>query len=210
MGAPGIEPTRASERPPSSREGELPIARPVSTGSVEGENVIEAPASRKRGSRFALIAGYVVTGLLFVGATGLRWQAVLAGLVGGLVVRTIYVGIRNRNGGSRPILSPWTVLIAAFFAASALGSLRSSEQDDADAFVASMCFDGSMQAFDAQSPAEQRFSRPDFEKFLSRYCDEAVSRGLVSNTELPSPTALEDLRESIIDSMVASGEIRER
>lgn len=121
------------------------------------------PASRKRDSRFALLAGYVVTGLLFVGATGLLWQAVLAGLVGGLVVRSIYVGlvvrsiyvgIRNRNGGSRPILSPWTLLIAAFFAASALGGLRASEQDEADAFVASMCFDGAMRLSTRAGPPE--------------------------------------------------------
>ena len=165
----------------------MPIASHVSKESFENEELVEASASAKRGSRIALVAGYFVTGLLFVGATGLLWQAALAGLVGGLVVRTIYVGIRNRKGGSRPILSPWMLLIASFFAASALASTRSSEQDDADGFVASVCFDGAMQAFDAQPPAEHRFSRPDFQRFLTRYCEKAFSPEFVSGTEAAEP-----------------------
>ena len=177
---------------------------------IESAPVADAPVAKKRGSRFALVAGYLVTGLLFVGTTGLVWHAAVVGLVGGVVVRTIYVGIRNGKGGTRPLLSPWTLLLASFFAAFALGSSRLSEQEEGDAFVGSLCVEASMQNFDTIAVTDRRFTRLDFKKYSDRYCQEAVDGGLMSGAGVEADqAAFNELSASILAAMLASGEIHE-
>jgi hypothetical protein len=176
----------------------------------ESDAVAEPPVPAKRGDRVALAGGYLLTGLVFVGTTGLMWSAAVAGLVGGVVVRTIYVGIRNRNGGSRPILSPWTLLLASFFAAAALGGLRTSEQEETDAFVVSMCVAETMHSCDVLAVPERRFSRQDFQKFSDRYCRRALDSGLISDAGVVgSQPAFTELSDSVVAAMLKSGEIRE-
>jgi hypothetical protein len=182
----------------------------VSENPPKESDAVAEPPVTKRGGLAALIGGYLLTGLLFVGATGLVWSAAVAGLVGGVVVRTIYVGIRNRNGGSRPILSPWTLLLASFFAASALAGVRTSQQDETDAFVVSMCVAETMHSFDVLAVPERRFSREDFQKFSNRYCQKALDSGLMSDAGVVgSQAAFTELSESVVAAMLRSGEIRE-
>lgn len=168
------------------------------------------PVGGKRGSRVALVGGYFLTGLLFVGATGLLWYAAVAGLAGGVIVRTIYVGIRNHHGGNRPILSPWTLLLASFFAASVLGGARTTQEAEGDTFVGSLCVDTSMQSFDQLAVIDRRFSRADFKRFSDRYCQAALDRGLMSGAGVVgSQATFNALSDSILAEMLESGEIHE-
>jgi hypothetical protein len=181
----------------------------VSTAAPEqGDAPGEQIPKKRRDSRLALVLGYLVTGVLFVGATGLDWAVAVVGLVGAGIVRAVYVGLRNRRGGNRPFLSPWALLLASFFAALSLAGTRASEQDDADNSATSACTAGVMQNFDDLAPAGRRFSRTDFEKYASRFCAEAIDRGLATG-DGTNRAKLVALRESLIASMLKSGEIHE-
>jgi hypothetical protein len=156
----------------------------------------------------ALVVGCLVADVFLILVTGLYWAAAAGALVAAVAIRAIYVRLRNPSGGVRPVVSPWTLLLASLLAAAAMVGIgiRASQQPSADSAVALACAEQSMQSFDRTAVTDRRFSRPDFEKFSRRFCAAAVDRGL-ARVDVASRAPLVELRDSIIAEMLVSGEL---
>lgn len=95
--------------------------------------------------------------------------------------------------------------------AAALGALATNgDVIQTDKLLLTTCVDGLMASLDALPQKERRFSATDFRTFSDRYCAEAINRDLLEGARDGRNNAeLEQLQQSILADLLATGEITE-
>lgn len=96
--------------------------------------------------------------------------------------------------------------------AASMGALASNgDVRQTDQLMQATCVNAVMANFDTLREDERRFTREDFTTFSERYCAEAVEQDLLEGARNGGNSAeLEQLQQTILDELLASGEITER